>query len=123
MQIFNNIFNKTKPVDFKFIDKKEPQEKKTTSTENKTEDKILEIWSEVLNINKKNIGTDSNFFNIGGNSLDAMRIKSRITKEFEIEIELSLLFENPTVQFIIDEIELKSRETEVNNEIIDEIIL
>ena len=63
--------------------------------ENKTEDVIIKIWSEVLGLS--NIGIHDNFFELGGHSLKASIIVSRIQKELNIELPLKQLFKTPTV--------------------------
>ncbi len=58
---------------------------------NEIEETIASIWSEVLDI--QDIGVNDNLFNLGGDSITAIRILSRIREEFEIDIPLSVLFE------------------------------
>jgi amino acid adenylation domain-containing protein len=59
------------------------------------EEKIIAgIWSDLLGLDK--IGINDNFFTIGGHSLQAVRVISRIQEIFKQEVSLRLLFENPT---------------------------
>ncbi|HVO62723.1 MAG TPA: amino acid adenylation domain-containing protein [Terriglobales bacterium] len=64
-----------------------------TSTD--TEKKLESIWSEVLHLSP--IGTLDNFFALGGHSLMAIQVISRIRKLFGVELPLRALFENPTI--------------------------
>ncbi|WP_344854067.1 amino acid adenylation domain-containing protein, partial [Pedobacter jeongneungensis] len=48
------------------------------------EERLCLIWSSLLNIEK--IGTGDNFFDLGGNSLLAIRLVSAIRKEYKIEL-------------------------------------
>lgn len=64
------------------------------------EKSLADIWGEVLNLKK--VGADSSFFEIGGNSLNAIRIISRIYKTFEIEISIRDLFSSPTIRQIAE---------------------
>jgi acyl carrier protein len=57
---------------------------------------IATIWNQVLGIEK--IGIDSNFFNIGGHSLLAMQVISRLSDSLNLDIPLRLMFEKPTVR-------------------------
>ena len=66
------------------------------------EQTMVKIWSDVLKIDK--ISTHSNFFHIGGNSLRAMKVLSRIHKDLGIKIHLKLLFTHPTVAQLVGEI-------------------
>ncbi|SFB47264.1 non-ribosomal peptide synthetase, partial [Clostridium frigidicarnis] len=61
---------------------------------NKVEEKLVEIWSEVLGIKK--IGINDSFFELGGHSLKAMTLISKIHKETNKEVPLKELFKSPT---------------------------
>ncbi len=63
---------------------------------NETECRLAEIWSQLLGIEK--IGARDNFFEIGGNSLLAVRVFSRIKKAFGRDFPLTTLFKYPTVE-------------------------
>ena len=60
-----------------------------------TEQKLATIWQEVLQ--RSNIGVLDNLFDVGGNSLLATRIVSRIKKQFEIPLSVRELFVAPTI--------------------------
>jgi acyl carrier protein len=59
------------------------------------EQQIAAIWAEVLALDS--IGVEDNFFDLGGNSLQAMRIVSRVAALTHTDIPLSSLFTAPTV--------------------------
>ncbi|WP_017498609.1 non-ribosomal peptide synthetase [Flavobacterium sp. WG21] len=61
-----------------------------------TEITLSEIWKSVLN--KDQIGIDQNFFEIGGHSLKAIQILSRVHEVFDVSINLKELFTNPTIE-------------------------
>jgi amino acid adenylation domain-containing protein len=61
-----------------------------------TERKLLAIWEAVLD--KKEISADANFFEIGGHSLKATQVLSRIHKQFEVKMELKDIFLEPTIE-------------------------
>ncbi|MGD2088698.1 MAG: amino acid adenylation domain-containing protein, partial [Candidatus Aminicenantes bacterium] len=65
---------------------------------NKREEDLTEIWANVLGIEKNKISIDSDFFKLGGNSLNATVIMARIHKTFNIKIPLQELFINPTIR-------------------------
>jgi amino acid adenylation domain-containing protein len=56
---------------------------------------LAEIWAEVLSI--KEVGVRDNFFDLGGHSLAATRVVSRVIKQFQIDIPLQSLFQSPTI--------------------------
>jgi amino acid adenylation domain-containing protein len=58
---------------------------------------LVELWKKVLNVNKVSIY--DNFFNLGGNSLQAILIISRIYEAFEIDITLTCFFEEPNISY------------------------
>jgi acyl carrier protein len=60
-----------------------------------TERSLAEIWCEVLNIGEVSI--HDNFLAIGGHSLTATRIISRVRDKFQIELPLRRIFELPTI--------------------------
>ena len=62
------------------------------------EEKLVSIWAEVLNIEKKAIGTRHNFFQLGGHSLKATILISRIQKELDVKVPLSEIFNFPTIK-------------------------
>ncbi|HWF18044.1 MAG TPA: amino acid adenylation domain-containing protein, partial [Verrucomicrobiae bacterium] len=62
---------------------------------NETEARLAGIWSEVLNV--KEVGTQDNFFDLGGNSLSAAQVISRVREAFKVELPVSCLFEAPTI--------------------------
>jgi acyl carrier protein len=59
------------------------------------EQALVEIWAEVLRTD--HIGIRDNFFILGGHSLAATRVISRIRDAFQIEMPLRLLFDHPTI--------------------------
>jgi amino acid adenylation domain-containing protein len=86
------------------IDRKALPEPELTTSEayvaprNKTEEKLAELWAEVLGIEKDGIGIDTNFFELGGHSLRATFLAARIRKEFNVELPLSRIFYGPTIR-------------------------
>lgn len=71
------------------------------------EDKLIGLWREILGKegDKVEIGSNNNFFKLGGTSLLGMQLVSRIRREFGLELPLRLLFERPTVKAIAKLIE------------------
>ena len=58
-------------------------------------ERIGAIWSTVLGIQTPN--AEGNFFELGGQSLMALQIASRIGEQFGVEISLTDIFEHPTL--------------------------
>lgn len=62
---------------------------------NTVEQKIVDIWQELLGIEK--VGVNDNFFDLGGHSLIATQLMSQIRQDFQVELSLNRIFEAPTV--------------------------
>ncbi len=62
------------------------------------ESKVQLIWSEILEIPKERIKLDSNFFHLGGHSLNAAIACHKIAAELEQGLSPKTLFENPVLK-------------------------
>ena len=58
-----------------------------------TEIRLAEIWKSLFNVDK--IGANYNFFNIGGDSLLAIKLSAIIQSKFGIEISVSEIYADP----------------------------
>lgn len=68
-----------------------------------TEIALADIWKEVLG--KKQVSIDDNFLEIGGHSLKAMQVITRVYKGLEVELMLKDIFNYPTVAALAGEID------------------
>ncbi|EPR13013.1 non-ribosomal peptide synthetase [Ruminiclostridium papyrosolvens] len=64
--------------------------------QNEVEIKLVEIWKEVLDIDR--VGVNDNFFELGGHSLKATAVVTKIHKAFNVEIPLAKIFGSPTIK-------------------------
>lgn len=64
---------------------------------NPIEEQLAAIWSKVLDIEVGNIGIDTTFIELGGNSIKAMRLNSAIGKTFNAEIGLKHIVTAETI--------------------------
>jgi len=64
--------------------------------ETSTEEVLAQIWVTILGLEYQ-VGIHSNFFDLGGHSLLATQIVSRVREEFQVELSLRTLFEQPTI--------------------------
>jgi acyl-coenzyme A synthetase/AMP-(fatty) acid ligase/acyl carrier protein len=60
-----------------------------------TEKLLAQIWEELLRAEK--VGIDDNFFDLGGHSLAATRLLSRVRDRFQVEVTMRGFFDRPTL--------------------------
>ncbi|MCU0289296.1 MAG: condensation domain-containing protein, partial [Acidobacteria bacterium] len=77
---------------------------------NETEKKLIDIWTEILEIENSTIGIDANFFRLGGHSLNATILISRIHKSLNVHVPLAEVFKQPTVRGLAEYIRGKVEE-------------
>src|SRR5271166_6991868 len=64
------------------------------------EDALANIWQEVLRLS--HIDKQANFFEIGGDSLKAMEVISRVREVLQVDLPLISFFEDPTVHHLAE---------------------
>ncbi|MCF7568037.1 amino acid adenylation domain-containing protein [Sabulilitoribacter arenilitoris] len=70
---------------------------------NEVDELIDGVWKEVLRLKK--IGINDNFIALGGHSLAAIRVTSRLNEELDMEIPLNKVFNLPTIKEYSDYLE------------------
>ncbi|SDI91689.1 fengycin family lipopeptide synthetase D/bacitracin synthase 2 [Chryseobacterium taeanense] len=73
--------------------------------ENEIEERLTQIWSEILHIDPELISTNASFFKLGGHSLKAVSLANKIEKRWNTKISLQEIFYNTTIQLIAKIIE------------------
>jgi len=61
-----------------------------------TERKLVEIWQNALSIDR--VGINDSYEDLGGSSLVAAAIFAEILKVFDVQLEMMVLVEAPTVE-------------------------
>lgn len=69
-----------------------------------TESILVDLWAAVLGLER--VGIDDHFFDLGGHSLIATQLMSRLSRAFNIELPLKMLFEAGTVEQLAEKIDL-----------------
>lgn len=62
------------------------------------EKQLLAMWSAVLGLASNTISMDSDFFKLGGHSINAVTLNARIQRQFDVPMEPGQIFNNPTIE-------------------------
>lgn len=71
--------------------------------QNDTQARLVKIWKDLLGLG--DVGIDDNFFDLGGDSLIAIRLLSRCREEFQVDQTLAGLLDHPTIVELAQRIE------------------
>jgi acyl carrier protein len=85
--------------------------------ETPTERQLSALWLSLLQI--ESAGVDSNFFELGGNSLLGTQLINQAKKHFGIELPVTALFESPTVRRLAQVIDQKRELRDISQLIYD----
>jgi acyl carrier protein len=55
---------------------------------------VIDLWQKALGVD--NIASDDDFFDLGGNSITAIRMLPLISDAFGVEVDAMFIFDNPT---------------------------
>ncbi len=80
-------------------------ERSYAAPENDVQSKLVMIWQEVLGLDGGSIGINDNFFEIGGHSLSATTLVSKIHKAYDVMIPLKEVFIRQTVKSLAEYID------------------
>ncbi|MBQ4803340.1 amino acid adenylation domain-containing protein [Aquimarina sp. MMG015] len=89
------------------------QQKEYIAPRNEMEIKLVEVWKELLGIER--IGINENFFELGGHSLKLIKLVNAYHKIFNVEIKLKDLFVFKTIEKHAELIEVQSLINNQNN--------
>ncbi|MBS7531083.1 amino acid adenylation domain-containing protein [Hazenella sp. IB182353] len=73
--------------------------------QNAIEEKILNIWKEILQVEA--ISVTDQFFDLGGHSLKATQIVTRVSRTFGVSFHLRELFKSATIRALAQVVEIK----------------
>ena len=57
---------------------------------------ITNVWCDILEIPITKVNENTHFFDIGGNSLEAVQVSIRLSHHYQIQIPIQLIYEHPT---------------------------
>ena len=113
IQVDKFVLTNNGKIDKKYLRElldKQVQNNEIIVPQNETENKVLSIWKEILEIDK--ISVVDKFFDIGGNSLNALELAAEIKKKFNVEIGIRHIFEMPSIKEQAEYIQRKYELTE-----------
>jgi amino acid adenylation domain-containing protein len=76
---------------------------------NQTEERMARLWRETLKLER--VSVRANFFDLGGQSLLAVALFTRIEKEFGRRLPLATLFTSPTIEDLAESLTAKDGKT------------
>lgn len=65
---------------------------------NETESKLVGIWAELLNVPEDKLGVTESFFQLGGHSILAVKMMSKIRDQIGCELPIKVIFEQPDIR-------------------------
>jgi|GEM_PF-3667613 acyl carrier protein len=80
----------------------------TVTERDSIEEILTQIWREVILI--PDVDRNDNFFDIGGHSLLATQVLARISRAFNVDLPLRVVFESPTIAELADAVTRAQRE-------------
>jgi amino acid adenylation domain-containing protein len=84
------------------------RERDYVAARDKVEKKLVRMWEEVLGV--KPVGVRDSFFDLGGKSLQAARLFTKIIGSFGKELPLTTLIHAPTIELLANEIRPLSKD-------------
>jgi L-2-aminoadipate reductase len=71
-----------------------------------TQQAVRDVWLNVISHAPRDIDITDNFFDVGGHSILATRVVFEIRKRFAIDLPLGILFRQPTIAGLSEEIDM-----------------
>ncbi|KFF74864.1 hypothetical protein HX13_12830 [Chryseobacterium sp. P1-3] len=68
-----------------------------TAPENELQKQLCEIYAQILGLDAANIGIHDDFFRLGGNSIMAIKLISKIKQVLDIRVEVAAIFSHKTI--------------------------
>jgi acyl carrier protein len=90
------------------------EDARLTQSASDLEETIANIWREVLN--RSDVGSRENFFDLGGDSLRLIEVHSRLRKQTGSKLPITDLFEYPTVEALARRLQASVNPPAVNDD-------
>lgn len=69
---------------------------------NETENNLVKLWAQILDVQQEKIGREDSFFDLGGHSLKVITLASEVHRRFDVKLPLAYVFKHPTVKGLAD---------------------
>ena len=84
-----------------------------TASRSEKEALLVRAWEDVLRLDEGEVGPEDDFFDLGGHSLAAAQLSSRVEQGFGVHVSMPLFMEDPTPGGLLDRIEALQRDGSV----------
>ncbi|MBE1556834.1 non-ribosomal peptide synthetase [Sporosarcina limicola] len=108
-EIFGSNINRLNSIDIEI-----KQSDLCTNKNINIEEILMSFFYDVLGVN--NIGINGDFFELGGDSLNAIQLQARIQKEFDVDLTLEDLFQLRSIDKLTGKIKTIQKEMKVKSE-------
>ncbi len=75
-----------------------PGEEDYVAPRNELEEKMVQLWAGELDLDPQAVGIDTDFFEVGGHSLKATMLVSKINRDLGCKLKLTDIFQMPTIR-------------------------
>ncbi|TQV86010.1 beta-ketoacyl synthase N-terminal-like domain-containing protein [Aliikangiella coralliicola] len=106
------------------IEKFDPSDYESSKTyqapTSETEKQLVEIWAKAVDIDPEKVGVNDNFFEMGGNSLLATQLVSKIRSQLQIDLPLMAFLDVSTIAGaaeVIESIKYQQEQVDVDDEL------
>ena len=82
---------------------------------NELEETLVQIWSEVLGIEKEIIGTNNKFFELGGDSIKVLRLIADLKNKTSVQLSVAEIYNYDTIEKIAGYVSSNKKEIDVRN--------
>ncbi|GAB3261158.1 non-ribosomal peptide synthetase [Kineosporia babensis] len=82
-----------------------PDQVARTAPRNPAEERVAQIWAEVLGGAPQDVDVHTSFFAAGGHSIRAVQLIAELKSAFGVQLSIRAVFERPTVAELAEEIE------------------
>ena len=84
-----------------------------------TEQQMTEIWAQLLNVDVQTVGVNTNFMELGGNSLLVIRMTAKVEQQLGTKLELRQVYEHPTIRRLCELLDVSNKRQSIAEQLDD----